>query len=68
MRSGLRLIYTWEPRPGLVRHEGLTLHCADGLAPWLGGADDFDPERCPLACRPFGSWSDAEAWLREERP
>ena len=68
MRSGLRLIYAWQPRPGLMRYEGLTFHCADGLARWLRGENDFDPAGCALAYRPFGSWPAAEAWLREQRP
>jgi hypothetical protein len=67
MRSGLRLIFAWRPdRYGAV-YEGLTFHCDEGLASWLGGDDDFDPAVCPLRYRRFEGWQEAEARLRRRR-
>ena len=65
MRSGLRLIFAWQPDGRGPVYEGLTFHCEAGLAAWLGGKDAFDPATCPLEYRHLEGWEQAEAWLRE---
>jgi hypothetical protein len=65
MRSGLRLILARRPDRRTPVYEALTFHCEEGLASWLAGGDDFDPEACPLRYRCFGSWPEAEGWLRD---
>ena len=63
-RSGLRLIFAWRPSGRAEVFEGLSFHCAEALGRWLGGEDHFDPTTFPLAYRRFGSWREAEGWLR----